>query len=238
MTDRLFVYGTLQPGASAWGLLEPYVVGTPRPAELAGVLYDTRQGYPALRLGGGSVVPGWVVQLREPSAAALSAMDAYEGAEYRRVRVRLADGVECWTYEWIAGLKGLSQLSGPWHAVRMIDDSDPLTKITLSPRGFTAVLATVALLVGLILALIPVHVAGPDPAMPGSVSCGNTIGGVETGSVAAGLNQADRSTIVSYVDMCERAISDRIFYSWPLFFGGGLVIIYMGVVRHRPASPD
>ncbi|HEV2781709.1 MAG TPA: hypothetical protein VGX25_20180 [Actinophytocola sp.] len=116
----------------------------------------------------------------------------------------------------------------------MIEEaSDPLAKITLSPRGFIVVLATVALLVGLILALIPVHVAGPDPAMPASVSCGNTIGGVETGSVAAGLDQPDRETMVSYVDMCERAIGDRIFYSWPMFFGGGLVIIWLGVVRSR-----
>ena len=117
-----------------------------------------------------------------------------------------------------------------------IDESDPLAKITLSPRGFTALLATVALLLGLILALVPVHVAGSDPAAPASVSCGNTIGGVETGSVAAGLGQPDRPTMVAYVDMCERAISDRLFYSWPLFFGGVLVIVWMGVVRRRRAG--
>jgi gamma-glutamylcyclotransferase (GGCT)/AIG2-like uncharacterized protein YtfP len=52
VADRLFVYGTLQPGASAWGLLEPWVRGTPRPAVVQGVLYDTGRGYPALSLGG------------------------------------------------------------------------------------------------------------------------------------------------------------------------------------------
>jgi hypothetical protein len=117
----------------------------------------------------------------------------------------------------------------------MIDDSDPLAKVTLSPRGFAALLATIALLVGLILAVIPVQVAGPDPAAPGLVSCGNTVGGVETDFLAADLNQPDRDTLVSYVDMCERATSNRVFYSWPMFFGGGLVIIYFGVVRQRAA---
>lgn len=117
-------------------------------------------------------------------------------------------------------------------------DPDPLAKITLSPRAFVTVLATVALLLGLLLALIPVRVAGPDPANPVSVSCGNTIGGVETGSVAANLEPPDRATIVSYIEMCERAVGNRVFYSWPLFLIGGLVIIWMGVVRPRSASPD
>jgi hypothetical protein len=114
-------------------------------------------------------------------------------------------------------------------------EPDPLAKITLSRRGFTALLATIGLLVGLILALVPVHVAGPDPARPASVSCGNTIGGVESGSVAANLDHPDRPTMTAYVGMCEQAISDRLFYSWPLFFAGALVIVYLGVVR-RPGQ--
>jgi gamma-glutamylcyclotransferase (GGCT)/AIG2-like uncharacterized protein YtfP len=107
VTDRLFVYGTLQPGASAWHLLEPLAAGTPRPAELPGVLYDTGRGYPALRLGNGSAVSGWVVELRQPADTVLSIVDSYEGDEYERVMVTLADGVECWTYVWIAGFDGL-----------------------------------------------------------------------------------------------------------------------------------
>jgi gamma-glutamylcyclotransferase (GGCT)/AIG2-like uncharacterized protein YtfP len=118
MTDLLFVYGTLQPGASAWSLLSPFAMGEPRPASLPGELYDTGRGYPALRLGDGPGVSGWVVELRAPSDAALSAMDGYEGPEYRRVRVRLPDGTECWTYEWIDGFDGLRPLVTPWPAVR------------------------------------------------------------------------------------------------------------------------
>lgn len=116
-------------------------------------------------------------------------------------------------------------------------DPDPLAKITLSPRGFAAVLATAALLVGLVLALVPVHVAGPDGANPSKISCGNSIGGVESDSIAAGLGSADRPTMVSYVDMCERATGERVFYSWPLFFGGGLGIVWLGVVRRRVTAP-
>jgi hypothetical protein len=113
-------------------------------------------------------------------------------------------------------------------------DPDPLAKITLTPRGFAALLAAIALLLGLILALIPVHVAGPNPAKPVSVSCGNTIGGVETGSVAANLESPDKIVMATYVGTCERAIGDRLFYSWPLFFAGGLTIIWLGVVRTKP----
>lgn len=119
-------------------------------------------------------------------------------------------------------------------------DPDPLAKITLSPRGFAALLAGVGLLVGLILALVPVHVAGPDPARPASITCGNTIGGVETDIVGGGLDQQspqgqrDPGITVSYVDMCERAIADRTFYAWPMFFAGGLTIIWLGAVRQRP----
>ncbi len=109
MSDRLFVYGTLKPGASAWRLLEPFTAGDPVPASLPGVLYDTGRGYPALLLSGPGEVPGWLVTLRSP-AAALSAMDDYEGAEYQRVRVTLADGTPCWTYVWIEATVGMRRL--------------------------------------------------------------------------------------------------------------------------------
>jgi gamma-glutamylcyclotransferase (GGCT)/AIG2-like uncharacterized protein YtfP len=107
--DRLFVYGTLKPGASAWPLLEPYATGS-WPATLPGVLYDTGRGYPALRLGDGPGVAGWVVELRSPAGAALSAMDSYEGTEYQRVLVTLPDGPACWTYVWVEEIAGMTRL--------------------------------------------------------------------------------------------------------------------------------
>lgn len=107
----LFVYGTLQPGASHWRLLEPFVAGRPRRATMNGTLYDTGRGYPGLRLGGSASVPGWVVELADPCGAALSVMDDYEGPDYRRVLVTLADGTECWTYEWVADFAGLRRVA-------------------------------------------------------------------------------------------------------------------------------
>ena len=111
------MYGTLQPGASHWHLLEPWVTGTPRPARLPGVLYDTGRGYPALELrADGPGVPGWVVALRSPSDPALAVVDSYEGPEYQRVRVTLPDGVRCWTYVWVEGFDGMRRLEEPWPA--------------------------------------------------------------------------------------------------------------------------
>jgi gamma-glutamylcyclotransferase (GGCT)/AIG2-like uncharacterized protein YtfP len=110
---RLFVYGTLRPGASHWPLLEPHVTGEPRRAELPGTLFDTGFGYPALRLGDGPGVPGWVVELAAP-AATLSTMDEYEGSEYRRVRVVLPGGVPAWTYVWVGPFDGMRELTTSW----------------------------------------------------------------------------------------------------------------------------
>jgi hypothetical protein len=124
-------------------------------------------------------------------------------------------------------------VDAPTRELPAVGEADPLDKVTLTPRGFASVLAAAALLLGLILALLPVHVAGPDPAHPSRISCGNTVGGVETDSIGAWLGPADRPTTVSYVDMCERAMGERVFYSWPLFLAGGLGIIWLGVVRSR-----
>jgi gamma-glutamylcyclotransferase (GGCT)/AIG2-like uncharacterized protein YtfP len=99
---RLFVYGTLQPGERAWRLLEPLVRDV-APAEARGRLLDTGRGFPAL-LPGEQPVPGHVVTLRDP-AAALQALDRYEGPEYVRRRIAV-EGRACWTYVWIRAVDG------------------------------------------------------------------------------------------------------------------------------------
>ncbi|HEX2132109.1 MAG TPA: gamma-glutamylcyclotransferase family protein [Actinophytocola sp.] len=109
---RVFVYGTLQPGASHWPMLARYA-GAPRRATLGGTLFDTGLGYPALRLGAGPGVSGWVVELTAP-AAALSTLDEYEGREYRRTRVVLDDDTVAWTYVWVDPFDGMSALTTPW----------------------------------------------------------------------------------------------------------------------------
>ena len=110
--DRVFVYGTLQPNASDWWRLEPHATSA-RPARMPGALYDTGLGYPALQLGEGPGVAGWVVHLDEP-ARALAALDDYEGTEYRRLRVALPGGMWCWTYVWVNSIEGLRMLTAPW----------------------------------------------------------------------------------------------------------------------------
>lgn len=110
----VFVYGTLQPGASAWRLLARHAAGPARPASLPGSLYDTGRGYPGLVLGPGPGVAGWSVPLR--SGAALAELDEYEGAEYARVRVVLADGAPAWTYVWLPPTAGMPLLRDPWPA--------------------------------------------------------------------------------------------------------------------------
>jgi hypothetical protein len=113
---------------------------------------------------------------------------------------------------------------------------DPLAKIMLTPRMFWAILAVAALLVGLLLALLPVRVANVNAADPGYVSCGNTIGGVETGPLATQLDQPGEDVLATYVGTCESAIATRLAYSWPMFFAGTLAIVWAGVVR-RPTAP-
>lgn len=109
---RLFVYGTLAPGASHWPMIQAQTTGTRR-ARLPGTLLDTGFGYPALRLGTGPGVDGWVVELATP-AATLSTVDGYEGRAYRRVRVTLADGSHAWTYVWTDPIDGMRALTTAW----------------------------------------------------------------------------------------------------------------------------
>jgi hypothetical protein len=111
---------------------------------------------------------------------------------------------------------------------------DPLAAITLRPRTFAAILAAAGLLLGLILALVPVHVAGLNTTEQTSVSCGNTIGGVETPLVAEDLHKVDDQVLATYVGTCQQAISTRLLVSWPLFVAGALGIVWLGVVRREP----
>lgn len=111
---------------------------------------------------------------------------------------------------------------------------DPLASVTLGPRTFAAVLAVAGMLLGLILALVPVHVAGLNTAEPSTVSCGNTIGGVETPLVGENLRGASEQVLATYVGTCQQAISTRLLVSWPLFVAGALGIVWLGVVRREP----
>jgi gamma-glutamylcyclotransferase (GGCT)/AIG2-like uncharacterized protein YtfP len=96
MVQRLFVYGTLQPGHVNAHLLEA-IGGEWQAASVTGLLshdgWGATQGYPALILAeNGAPVPGYVFN-SERLAEHWDDLDAFEGADYRRVvaRVRLDD---------------------------------------------------------------------------------------------------------------------------------------------------
>ena len=95
--DHLFVYGSLRPGASNEGVLAG-VPGSWSPARLRGRLehrgWGADLGYPALVLDpAGEVVKGDVFS-SEALGPLWQALDAFEGADYQRVRapVELEDG--------------------------------------------------------------------------------------------------------------------------------------------------
>ncbi len=115
---HLFVYGTLRRGGEAASVLEGAELIAP--AAVAGGLYDTGHGYPALVLAGGGKVLGEVWRCPAPL---LPRLDEYEGVEerlFRRVGVEVRDW-PCWAY--VAGPK-LARLltadrripSGTWPA--------------------------------------------------------------------------------------------------------------------------
>ncbi len=115
---RLFVYGTLVPGASASAVLDRWTVGAARADTVPGVLYDTNRGYPAAIFApdAPTVVHGVVVELDPGRAdAALAALDRYEGPEYARIAVRTAAGDEVQAYSWIAPLESCVPITaGRW----------------------------------------------------------------------------------------------------------------------------
>lgn len=112
---QVFVYGTLQPGSDAWSMVEPHLAAQPRRTEMPGELFDTGEGYPALRPPAeqASTVPGWVLPLRDPPST-LPLLDEYEGPEYRRLRLATVDGELCWTYVFIESTVGMPALREGW----------------------------------------------------------------------------------------------------------------------------
>lgn len=91
----LFVYGTLRKTGSASPLLDG--CEHRRSARVHGTLYDIEGRFPSLVLEGIDAVEG---EIWRCPAAVLTDLDAYEGVAeglFRRVRVRIGEGV-CWVY--------------------------------------------------------------------------------------------------------------------------------------------
>jgi hypothetical protein len=111
---------------------------------------------------------------------------------------------------------------------------DPLAQITVRPRAFLAALAIIAMLLGLLLAILPVRVASADPGRTTAVSCGNALSGVEPGRVHD--QSGDRAAQLTYLDMCDRSVSLRGGSAAVLFIGGVLGGLWLGIVRRPPLS--
>ena len=81
---------------------------------MPGAVFDTGRGYPGWLPDATGSTPGVIVPLRDP-AALLPALDAYEGAEYERIRVVVpADGTVCWAYAWRLPTHGFRPLPAGW----------------------------------------------------------------------------------------------------------------------------
>ena len=113
----LFAYGLLQPGQISWERVRAHATGPARPTTVAGGVFDSGHGYPAWLPDAPGVTPGFVVPVRDP-AVLLPALDAYEGAEYERVRAVAGgpDHTVCWAYAWRGSREGLVALPGGWTA--------------------------------------------------------------------------------------------------------------------------
>lgn len=111
----LFVYGTLMPGRLRW----PYVadvVTQRRPGVVAGTLYDTGSGYPALVLAGTGRVEGWLLGVADDRAGdVMDMLDEVEGPDYRRAPTTTDDGTEAVTYEYVGPVAAFAELAtGRW----------------------------------------------------------------------------------------------------------------------------
>ncbi|MBK7192861.1 MAG: gamma-glutamylcyclotransferase [Myxococcales bacterium] len=83
MVDRLFVYGTLRAGEAAHAVVAPYVISAVRATAL-GTMYALPAGYPGVVADDRGVVHGELLTLHD-LAAALPALDAYEGDDFTRI---------------------------------------------------------------------------------------------------------------------------------------------------------
>jgi len=140
MAIRVFVYGTLLRGQSNHGYISAARLAAEQ-ASVEGRLYDTGNGYPALRIGiagEGGRVYGELYDVNEEALAALDALEDYYGPgdrrnEYERVRVEVRTdrgSVSSWTYAYSTDPKGRFEPIplGDWRVhcriVRSADRSD------------------------------------------------------------------------------------------------------------------
>jgi gamma-glutamylcyclotransferase (GGCT)/AIG2-like uncharacterized protein YtfP len=114
----MFVYGTTMPGPLRYPAIEDFVAEATR-ASVPGRLYDSGNGYPAARFGGGSAqgtIEGYLLRLRPDRVSeARRAFTAFEAGLFEPVPVTTDDGVTATAYEWIGSIEGLPRVDGMWN---------------------------------------------------------------------------------------------------------------------------
>ncbi len=134
----IFVYGTLRSGGDAFDLLR----GRARflaQASVAGRLYD-HGPWPSACLGGEGRITGELFVLDRNHDVTLTALDAYEGPQFRRVRsdaeVEGGATVTAWLWIWTDpdGPKKPVIPSGDWHLHRGVDASASQARCVMTKR--------------------------------------------------------------------------------------------------------
>jgi gamma-glutamylcyclotransferase (GGCT)/AIG2-like uncharacterized protein YtfP len=136
----LFVYGTLLSQAPAIPPRRALKRHAERvgPARIRGRLYGLRR-FPALRppLLEADWVTGEIWRLRQPRRT-LAELDAYEGAEYRRVRrtavLETGRELSCWVYQWRRPLAQWRRLAeGAWRLPAPASQGPPTQRVEAAP---------------------------------------------------------------------------------------------------------
>jgi gamma-glutamylcyclotransferase (GGCT)/AIG2-like uncharacterized protein YtfP len=94
MTEKLFVYGSLQDPAVQMQLVGRTISG--EPDTLTGFRRYSMLQYPFILPSERHSVEGQVLTI---TADELAKMDMYEGSTYLRIRVTLNSGTETWVYQ-------------------------------------------------------------------------------------------------------------------------------------------
>lgn len=107
MAMKLFIYGTLRKEAKSH--IKPSIsLGLD---SVNGKIYDINGHYPGFKPDRGKVV-GEVVEIGEGN---LDLLDAYEGDEYKRVKITTDKGAETWIYEYTPEVSKSQEIkSGDW----------------------------------------------------------------------------------------------------------------------------
>ncbi len=111
-----FVYGTTMPGHLRYDAIEDFVAEATR-TSVTGRLYDTRDGFPAAKFGGGQgTIEGYLLRMRpDRLSEAKRTFTEMEAGLYEPVEVRAKDGTTATAFEWIGSVDGLERLDGIWN---------------------------------------------------------------------------------------------------------------------------